>query len=121
MRVFSAIVLGAFVLLSAGPAGAQADNAAKIVGKWEVVKGEDIPKGATVEFTKDGKVSIVANIDKKEVKFEGTYTVEKDKLVTKITVDGKTAEDTDTIKKLTDDTLEIEDKDNKVTTLSRKK
>lgn len=120
MKALSAFVAVVLVCASVGRA-ADDDNAKKIIGKWEISKSEDLPAGTTVEFTKDGKVIATAKVEGKEVKLEGTYKVEKDKLTSKITVNGKTVEDTDDIVKLTDDTLELRDKDKKVTTLKKKK
>jgi hypothetical protein len=47
--------------------------------------------------------------------------VEKEKLSVKLKVEEQTVEDTATIKKLTDDTLEIEDDQKKVDTFKKKK
>jgi uncharacterized protein (TIGR03066 family) len=60
-------------------------------------------------------------VDGKESKIEGTYKIEKDKLLTEGTVAGETKKDVDTIKKLTDDEMELENKDKKTVTLKRKK
>src|SRR5438445_809399 len=46
------------------------DNKTKVVGVWEVVKGE-APKGATVEFTKDGKVKIAFEAEGKKITIDG--------------------------------------------------
>ena len=121
MKAICAVALGVLVLASARTA-AQDDNAKKIVGKWEITKSDsDAPVGAVVEFAKDGKLIVAAKIEGTELKLEGTYKVEKDKLVTKLKVGDMTIEDTDTITKLTDDALEIQDKDKKLTVLKRKK
>ena len=119
-KALSALVAVVLVCASVGRA-ADDDNAKKIIGKWEITKSDDVPAGTTVEFTKDGKVIAIAKAEGKEVKVEGTYKVEKDKLISKLTVNGKTIEDTDEIVKLTDDALELRDKDKKVTTLKKKK
>lgn len=118
-RVF-AVVLGVFVLgLTAG--ADDADNAKKIVGKWEVSKsGSDLPKGSTVEFTKDNKLNVVFKDNDKETKIDGTYTVAKDKLTVKLKAGDQTVEETVTIQKLTDKVLELKDKDGKVDELSKK-
>lgn len=116
-RVF-AVALGLAVLGLAGTAGAQDkkdDNAAKIVGKWEVTKsGSDLPAGSTIEFTKDGKMTAVVKADGQELKLDGTYKVEKEKLTVKLKLGDQEMEEAVTIKKLTDDALEVEDKDKKV-------
>jgi uncharacterized protein (TIGR03066 family) len=128
MKRLFAVALGAAVLGLAGSAGAQdkkddaKDYAKLIVGKWEVSKsGSDLPAGSTIEFTKDGKLAAVIKAEGQELKLEGTYKVEKEKLTVKLKVGDQEMEESATIKKLTDDTLEIEDKDKKVDVLKRKK
>ncbi len=114
MKALSFAVLGALVIVSAGTARAEDDNAKKIVGSWELTKaGGDLPAGTIVEFTKDLKLTAVIKDSKDTV--TGTYKIEKDKLTVKVTFMGQMLdEETATIKKLTDDTLEIEDKDKKI-------
>ena len=110
------------LIVCAGTAQGQDDNAKKIVGMWEITKaGGDLPAGTTIEFTKDGKLNAVIKADGMEVKLDGTYKVEKDKLTVKIKVADQNIEETATIKKLTDDALEIEDKDKKVDVFKKKK
>src|SRR5262245_59047001 len=89
------------------------DTATKLVGKWEVTKATDATLvGAVVTFEKGGKVSLVKK-DGKGAKLDGTYKVEKDKLVSDV---GGNA-DTNTIKKLTADALELEHDDSGATTV----
>lgn len=121
MKALSAFGLAVLLGVACGARAADDDNAKKIVGTWVVEKAEEIPAGATVEFTKDGKVVVTAKVNDKEFKLEGTYKVEKDKLTTKMTFNGKTIEDTDTITKLTDEALELTDKDKKTATFKKKK
>ena len=120
-----AVVLGLVAACGlAGFAGVEDkkdDNATKIVGKWEITKaGGDVPAGSTIEFTKDGKLAAVIKGDGKDLKLDGTYKIDKDKLTVKITVENQTVEETVTIKKLTDADLELEDKDKKVDVLKKK-
>jgi len=120
MKAVSAF--GLAVLLSvACVARAEDDFAKKILGPWLVDKSEELPPGATVDFLKDGKVTVSAKDKDKEVKHDGTYKVEKDKLTTKFTYNGKTLEQTDTIVKLTDEVMEVRDNEKRVTTFKRKK
>ena len=122
MKALCAAVLGVCVVVTAGAARPDDDNAKKIVAVWEVTKsGSDIPVGTTIEFTKDGKVKIATKLEGAEVKIDGTYKVEKDKLTVKLKFNEQTIEETATIKKLTDDALEIEDKDKKVDVMKKKK
>jgi uncharacterized protein (TIGR03066 family) len=122
MRALSAAVLGVVLVLGASSARAQDDNAKKIVGVWEVTKSAgDLPVGTTVEFTKDSKLVVVIKADSAEINLDGTYKIDKDKLTVKVKIDNKDVEEVATIKKLTDDALEIEDKDKKVDVFKKKK
>ncbi|MDB5312768.1 MAG: hypothetical protein JWO38_6970 [Gemmataceae bacterium] len=121
-RVFAVVTAVVMVgLAGAAPAPEADDNAKKIVGKWEVSKsGSDIPAGSTIEFSKDGKLSVLIK-EKEDVKIEGTFKVEKEKLTVKLKVADQTLEETVTIQKLTDDALELKDKDGKVDVLKKSK
>lgn len=122
MKSVLAGLLGVVMVAFATTAQAQDDNAKKIVGVWEVAKaGGDLPAGSTIEFTKDGMIKAVVKVEGMEVKLDGTYTVAKDKLTVKIKVADQNVEETATIKKLTDDALEIEDKDKKIDVFKKKK
>lgn len=121
MKALSAFGLAVLIGVACNARAADDDYAKKIIGAWLFDKGEGLPPGAVVEFTKDGKVTIVAKDKDKEEKIDGTYKVEKDKLISKFTANGKTVEETDTITKLTDEVLELTDKDKKTTTFKKKK
>lgn len=122
MRAISAFGLVVLMGVAVRPVAAEDDHAKKIVGTWVVTKGEEFPAGTIVEFTKDGKMSFAAKKkDGKLLEVMGTYKIEKDKLIAKISVDGKEVEETDDIVKLTDDALELRDKDKKVVILQKKK
>jgi uncharacterized protein (TIGR03066 family) len=123
MKSFSAIVLGVVVLgLSTGTVRAQDDYAKKIVGLWVIDKSSgDLPPGTTIEFTKDGKLTASLKIGDKDEKITGTYKVEKDKLSVTLKVGDQSIEETVSITKLTDDVLELKDKDGKVDTFKKKK
>ena len=120
MRAISACVLG--VLICAGTSQAQDDNAKKILGKWEITKASgNAEKGSIIEFGKDGKMTGTIKYQGQEVKFEGTYKLDKDKLDVKLKVMDNEVEEKLTIKKLTDDALELEDKDAKTDELKKVK
>ncbi len=97
----------ALAVLASAPARAaekdKATNKDKIVGTWEVTKaGSDLPEGSTIEFTKDGKLTIVAKIKDQSITVKGTYTIDGDKLmVVQKTPDGKELKETIIIKSLT--------------------
>jgi uncharacterized protein (TIGR03066 family) len=48
----------------------------KVVGTWEVEDGKGLPKGATLQFTRDGKVLITTKRDGEERKINGTYKID---------------------------------------------
>jgi uncharacterized protein (TIGR03066 family) len=122
MRTLATLALGLCIVVGANTAQAQDDNAKKIVGIWVVEKaGGDLPVGSTIEFTKDGKLLAVVKNDGMDLKLDGTYKVAKDQLTVKVMIGTESVEETVTIKKITDDTLEIEDKDKKVDVFKKKK
>jgi uncharacterized protein (TIGR03066 family) len=83
MKSLCAAVLGVAVFALAG--SAKADDAAKLVGKWEVTKsGGDVPVGTVADFQKDGKLVATVNLDGKDVKLTGTYKFDGKKLQVKL-------------------------------------
>ena len=112
----------ALAVLLVGFAAAADDNAKKLVGQWQITKSSgDAPEGTLVDFTDKGEVKIVVKIETQELKIEGKYTVAKDKLTMELKANDKEVKEELTIKKLTDDELELEDKDKKIDVLKRKK
>ena len=108
MRMF----LGLVVLSAMGLMPAAADDkpgekidGKKLVGKW-TPKDEKGPK-FTIEFTKDGKV----NMNIFDMKVDGTYKLEGNKITLTLKTEGKEETMTRTISKLTDE--EIVSKDDK--------
>ena len=124
MKGILAAAAAALLFVGAGRSAADKVDAGKLVGKWELTKSSDesAPKGAMVEFTKDNKVTITFDANGKEVKLEGTYKVDGEKLTVKLPLPGgKDNEDTDTIKMLTDEKLVLIDKDKKENEFTKKK
>jgi uncharacterized protein (TIGR03066 family) len=120
MKSLCAAALGLAVFFVAAPA--KADDADKLLGKWEVTKsGGETPMGTIVEFAKDGKMTAIVNLDGKDVKLTGTYTLKDKKLAVKLKLDDQDINHDFTIKFPTDDSLELEDKDKKIDTLKKKK
>jgi uncharacterized protein (TIGR03066 family) len=102
------------------------DAKEKIVGIWEV-RTKGAPPGATMEFTKDGKLTIHVKAGERELNIEGTYKVDGDKLIATLkpppmappgTPESK---QTMTITKLTDTELETKDARGKVDQFTKKK
>jgi uncharacterized protein (TIGR03066 family) len=101
------------------PAG-EKSNAEKIIGTWEVVKSEEAPPGAIMEFTKDGKMKMTAKIMGKEQTMEATYKVDGDKITVTMKAGGKEKTETATIKTLTDTKLVTEDEKKKIDEFKKK-
>lgn len=102
---------------------AKTANKDKIIGIWEITKGGgDVPKDATFEFTKDGKIKMTANINGKPIKMEAAYSISGNKLKTIHSAPGgKKMEETDTIEKLTDTEMILKDAKGKVVEFKKKK
>ena len=92
----------------------------KLVGTWEVTKGESMPVGSTVEFTKDGKLKIVVKEGDKTMTIEGTYKIEGQAF--KSTLKFGNMENTETVKvtSLTDKELVLLDEQGKKDTFKKK-
>jgi uncharacterized protein (TIGR03066 family) len=90
----------------------------KLVGVWEVTRGE-LPKGSTMEFTRDGKVKLVLKVDKEQVAVNGTYVLDATNLKMVLLVDGKEIKDKWKVVKLSDTELAWKDEKNMVEELKR--
>jgi uncharacterized protein (TIGR03066 family) len=105
----------ALVLGMAGAIAAAEDkiDAKKLLGKWE-----NKDQKLTVEFLKDGKVSVAGG----EFKAEGTYKVDGNKLMLTVKFGDAETKMTRTVSKLTDTELvSKDDESGKEDTLSRVK
>lgn len=101
---------------------ARADDAPKLLGKWEVTKSTgDTPAGTVVEFQKGGKLTATVTIEDKAVKLDGTYKLDGKKLTVALTLNEQKLEHDFTATFKGDDGLELEDADGKVDTLTKKK
>jgi uncharacterized protein (TIGR03066 family) len=116
MRLFG-LALAYFALTLAAAAQDQKDASTKekLVGVWEV------KEGATVEFTKDGKLKVTFRMDGKEASAEGTYALEGDKLTITHKIGDKEEKETLTVKSLDDKVLTTVDSRGRTETLKRKK
>jgi uncharacterized protein (TIGR03066 family) len=124
MKAIVAALAAVVVALGGVRADDKKVDPAKLIGKWELTKSTDpkAPKGATVEFTKDNKLVVVAEIEGTKREFTGTYKVDGDKLSVKLNFgDAKDNEDTDTIQSLTDEKLVLIDKDKQQNEFTKKK
>jgi uncharacterized protein (TIGR03066 family) len=129
MKPMSVIAVGLALLLPAVLAAddKKDDKAAKLLGTWEITKAESPTgentalRGVTLTFTKDGKLVLAQkNFEGTEFKFEGTYKVEGDKLTYEVKLFNEDVSSTETIKKLTDNELELVS-GNVVASLKKKK
>jgi uncharacterized protein (TIGR03066 family) len=124
MNALRLAVAGALVLALACAARAEekASTKDKLVGVWEVTKGDSLPVGAKLELTKDGKIMLVVKVEEKTIKLEGTYKVEGDKkFKATLKQGGKESTETLEITKLTDKELVIKDEKGKVDSFKKSK
>jgi uncharacterized protein (TIGR03066 family) len=113
--------LAVAALAAAAPEKEKATNKEKIVGTWEVTKaGSDLPEGSSIEFTKDGKVTITAKVEGKAITVKGTYTIDGDKMMVTLKMDEKEHKQTLVIKTLTDKKLVTVDEDKKTDEFKKK-
>jgi uncharacterized protein (TIGR03066 family) len=117
---------GFFVVMFAGVAISDDKkiDAGNLVGKWEVTKApeDSVPKGAVIEFTKDGKLKLALEFNGKKFEMEGTYKVDGEKLQTKMKdPSGAEHEDSDTIKSLSADKAVLVGKEGKEVELTKVK
>jgi uncharacterized protein (TIGR03066 family) len=121
------IVLALCVLIglasSANAAEKAADIKKKIVGKWEVTKAAEntLPVGTILEYKADGKFVITMKMNDKEVKMDGTYTVEDGAFVYKMKFMDMEHTDKITVKKLSDTELDTENPEGKGVTCKKVK
>lgn len=122
MRTLCAVVLGAVAVGFAAADDAKDDFAKKIVGKWEITRaGGDVGPGSTLEFAKDGKFVMVVKDGDKTNTLKGSYKIAKDKLTVTLMMEDTAFDQTLTIKKLTDDDMELLDENNMTDVLKRKR
>jgi uncharacterized protein (TIGR03066 family) len=76
-------------------------DAKKLVGKWKL-KNDDKDGSLTLDFAKDGKLTITIKFKDKEDKSTGSYKVEGNTLTITEKVGGKDESEKSTILKLTD-------------------
>jgi uncharacterized protein (TIGR03066 family) len=100
----------------------KADNAKLIVGKWTVEKADEgtVDKGATVEFTADGKCKATHKSGDQDVTVEGTYKVDGDKLTMTMKVGDMERKIDITILKLTKTELHTKNAEGKMVELMKK-
>jgi uncharacterized protein (TIGR03066 family) len=113
----TALVLAFVVAIGTQASGDDKVDDAKLIGKWK----SELNRNETTEFTKDGKIRIVADVKGKELKIEGTYKRKGDKISVSIDIGAKTVESTVTIRKLNDEELVTVNEGGTRTTLKKVK
>src|SRR5262249_36183377 len=86
------------------------DPSQLLIGVWEVTKAQGPPPGATVEFTKDGKLKLCAKVGDNTLDIDGTYKLHDKTITVTLSFGGKTRTESAKINKLTDQELIVEDK-----------
>jgi uncharacterized protein (TIGR03066 family) len=121
MRTFvgCAVVL-ALALGATAEAQDKKIDGTKLIGKW--APKEDKKGGSmTLEFTKDGKLSLAVDFMGKSEKIDGTYKLTGDKLDVTLKFGGDEKKETLTVKTLTDTELETTDTKGKTDSFTRVK
>jgi uncharacterized protein (TIGR03066 family) len=129
MSILRLVFVGCLAIGLVGSASGRApapakepSNKEKLVGTWAPAKAPEGAPEATIEFTKDGKLTVTAKVGEKTITLEGTYKLDGDKLaVTMKGPDGKEKEETVTITKLTDEVLVTKDGKGKEEEFKKKK
>ena len=125
MKTTNWLVLGLSLSVLGGFAMADEKETAKLlVGKWEATKVDEgsLPKGAIVEFMKDGKMKVSGKKGDDDLALDGTYKLNGMKLTVTLKMpDGGEKEHPITIKKISDTEMSVEGDDGKSITFTRKK
>jgi uncharacterized protein (TIGR03066 family) len=120
MKALCAAAMG-LAMVFALTGSARADDAEKLLGKWEVTKSTgDTPVGTVVDFQKGGKMTAAVTLDGKELKLTGTYKLDGKKLKINLTLNDQKVEHDFTVKFKGKEEIELEDNDKKVDTLKKK-
>ncbi|MBP3955258.1 TIGR03066 family protein [Gemmata sp. G18] len=120
MRTLLGLGIVLAVVCGANAADEKKLDEKKLVGKWEPVKPKK-GEAMVMEFTKDGKLTVTGDMGGKEVKIEGTYKLDGDKLTFALKFMDLDIKETVTLTKLTDDEMEGKDKDGKVESFKKVK
>lgn len=109
--VYGSVMVVAVVLATATAGADDKVDAKKLIGKWEASGGKAVDEGigGTLEFLKDGKLTL--RMRKGELKKEatGTYKLDGKKLTLALESGGKQKTEDVTVTELTDTTLKLKD------------
>jgi uncharacterized protein (TIGR03066 family) len=119
MRTVVSCVLAALVVGLAGADDKKVEkiDESRLIGKWEPKER----KGRAVEFLKGGKLTVMIPGSAGDVKLEGTYTIDGNKLVTVLKAASAEVKKTITVTKLTDTEMSGTDDEGKSDTFLKVK
>ncbi len=120
--ILSLALLSIMGLMTSGAVAAQKEDkidGKKLIGKWEPTDKKGGP--GVIEFTKDGKLTVTGDLGGKELKIEGTYKLDGNKLTLAMKFMDQEIKETVTITKLTDEEMEGEDTKGKKESFKRLK
>jgi uncharacterized protein (TIGR03066 family) len=116
---FAMLIVTGMLCVGLSLAVAQEGTAKKLVGSWIVTKG-NAPPNAVLTFTKDGKMALTADLQGKELRLEGTYTLKDNEITSRLNFAGKEMVEVHKIKKLTETELHTEDEKGAVDEFKKK-
>lgn len=92
-----------------------------IVGKWEAAKADEgtLPVGSIVEFTADGKLTVIAKKGDEKMTIKGTYAVDGNAFTYKLTIEGMEHSEKITVSKIGDKDMETVNKEDKKITFRK--
>lgn len=114
MRMVLCFAIAALAFQAAGADDKKVEkiDEAKLLGRWEPKER----KGRAVEFLKDGKLTVMLPGSSGEVKLDGTYTIDGNKLLTVLKAANQEVKNTITVTKLTDTEMSGTDEKGKADT-----
>lgn len=117
------LISGLFALTSFAadtPKEKETTQADKVVGKWRITKsGGNEVNGTSVEFTKDGKMTISMGDGDEKQEFKGTYKVTKEGIDYTVMIGEMKKTEVLKIKKLEEKNMTTEDPDGQVEEFER--
>ena len=116
---FAMLIVTGLLCVGMSLAVAQEGTVKKLVGSWIVTKG-NAPPNAVLTFSKDGKLVMSVDLQGKELKLEGTYTLKDNAITSKLSFNGKEMVEVHKIKKLTETELHTEDEKGMVDEFKKK-
>jgi len=122
-RMIVALCIVAGVTTAARAEETKADVKKLIVGKWEAAKAdaETLPVGSVVEFTADGKLSVMFKKGAEDATMKGTYKVDGGSFTYKLTFEGMEHSEKITVSKIDAKEMDTSNPDGKKITFKKVK